>query len=75
MPEDVDDDSTVVSLAVVPGGALQFLEFSGEYPVPELSPDGEDFSEEAGVDEVTKFEQSWEPQFVLHHDVFSARQQ
>jgi len=38
MAKDVDDDSTVVFLAVVPGGALQFLEFSGEHPEADLSP-------------------------------------
>jgi len=72
MAEHVDDDSAVVFLAVVPGGALQLFEFSGKHPVTELSPDREDFSEEAGVDEVTKFEQTWEPQFVLHHAVFQS---
>jgi len=75
MAEDVDDDSTVVFFPVVPGGGLQLFEFSGEHPVTELSPDREDFSEEAGVDEVTKFEQTRQPQLVLHHAVFSARQQ
>ena len=70
--EHVDDDSAVVFLTVVPGGALEFLEFSGKHPVSELSPDREDFPEEAGVDQVTKFEESWEPQFVLHYAVFQS---
>ena len=72
MAEHIDDDSAVVFLTVVPGGALEFLEFSGKHPVSELSPDGENLSEEAGVDEVTKFEESWEPQFVLHYAVFQS---
>jgi hypothetical protein len=61
MAEHVDDDSAVVFLAVVPGGALELLEFPGKYPVAELSPYGENLSEEASVDEVTKFKESWEP--------------
>ena len=72
MAEHIDDDSAVVFLTVVPGGALEFLEFSGKHPVSELSPDGENLSEEASVDEVTKFEESWQPQFVLHYAVFQS---
>ena len=48
----VDDNAAVVFLTVVPRGALELFEFPWEHPVAELSADGENFTEEAGVDEV-----------------------
>ncbi len=65
----VDDDAAVVFLAIVPGRALELFEFPWEYPVAELSADGEDFTEESGVDEVAQFEKSREPEFILDYAI------
>src|SRR5664279_3326571 len=63
--EHVDDDAAVVLLAVVPRGALEFLELAGEHPVAKLAADREDFAEETGVDEIFQFEEAGQPELVL----------
>ena len=68
----VDDDAAVVFLAIVPGRALELFEFPWEYPVAELSADGEDFTEESGVDEVAQFEKSREPEFILDYAILKS---
>ena len=45
---------------------------AGEDPVAELAADGEDFPEEAGVDEVFQLHEAGQPELVLHDAVLEA---
>src|SRR5882672_10683448 len=58
----VEDDSSAVLLAVVPGGPLRGLLIALEHPVAELAPDREYFPEESGVTQRLDLQEPRQPQ-------------
>jgi len=63
--EHVEDDAAAVLFAVVPGRSLALSAIALEDPVAELTSHGEDASQEACLQEVVKFLETGEPEFVL----------
>src|SRR5712671_7373889 len=69
----VEDDSSAVLLAVVPGGPLRGLVIALEYPVAELAPDREYFPEETGVAQRLDLQEPRQPELVLDDAVPDSR--
>src|SRR5206468_12055220 len=69
----VEDDSSAVLLAVVPGGPLRGLVIALEHPVAELAPDREYFPEETGVAQRLDLQEPRQPELVLDDAVPNSR--
>src|SRR6266853_559341 len=69
----VEDDSSAVLLAVIPGGPLRGLLIPLEHPVAELAPDREYFPEETGIAQRLDLQQPRQPQLVLDDAVPDSR--
>ena len=71
--EHVEDDAPAVFLAIVPRRALGGNRIAFEDPVAELAAHGKNPAEEAAVDQQLQFQQSRQPELVLHDAVLHAR--
>src|SRR5260221_1554074 len=69
----IENDSSAVLLAVVPGGPLRGLVIALEHPVAELAPDREYFPEETGVTQRLDLQEPRQPQLVLDDAVPDSR--
>src|SRR5216684_8532326 len=69
----VEDDSSAVLLAVIPGGPLRGLLIPLEHPVAELAPDREYFPEETGIAQRLDLQEPRQPELVLDDPVPDSR--